>query len=240
MELPVSSFKRLKYLLRGIKRFQGKSQYVRKPITVQQLDSFFNQLQPFSIGNSDGKMLWAAICLAFFGFMRISEFTCNGAYDPTQNLSLEDVTFSPSSSSPSCMKVALKASKSDPFRQGIVLTIGSFASKYCPVKALLNYLKVVHPSHTAGPLFSYRSGKYLTKSEFTKEIRHLLATAGFRAAEYAGHSFRIGAATAAAKANLPQWLIKTMGRWSSDCFESYIRTPETTLVNATQQLISGI
>ncbi len=116
IEPPVSSFKRLKYLLRCIKRYQGKSQYVQKPITVQQLNSLINHLQPFSTSNPDGKMLRAAICLALFGIMRISEFTCNGAYDPTQNLSLEDGTFSPSSSSPCCMKVVLKPSKSDPFR----------------------------------------------------------------------------------------------------------------------------
>ena len=40
----------------------------------------------------------------------------------------------------------------------------------------------------------------------------------FNASNYAGHSYRIGAATTAAEVNLPLWLIKTMGRWLSDCF----------------------
>lgn len=54
------------------------------------------------------------------------------------------------------------------------------------------------------------------------------AKVGFNATEYAGHSFRIGAATTTASAKLPAWLIKTSGRWSSDCFERYIQTPTST------------
>lgn len=239
-ELPLHSFKRLHYLLRGIKRFQGTSQFVRKPITLLQLDSFFAQLQPFSAGNSDSKMLWAAICLAFFGFMRISEFTCTQTFVPSEHLTLQDITFSPSPTLPSCMKVVLKASKADPFRKGITLTIGALNSRYCPVQALQNYIKTTRSFPATGPLFQYRTGKYLTKSAFTKEIRNLLNSAGFPATEYAGHSFRIGAATAAAQANLPPWLIKSMGRWASDCFERYIRTPEATLINATKQMVSGV
>ncbi len=89
----------------------------------------------------------------------------------------------------------------------------------------------------AGPLFIYKSGKFLGRTNFTKEIRQLLEKEGLKPEEYAGHSFRIGAATAAAKANLPTWLIKAMGRWASDCYERYVRTPEQTLINASAKLL---
>jgi len=41
------------------------------------------------------------------------------------------------------------------------------------------------------------------------------------------HSFRIGAATTAAVAGLPPWLIKTLGRWNSDAYMSYVHAPIT-------------
>lgn len=51
--------------------------------------------------------------------------------------------------------------------------------------------------------------------------------------EFAGHSFRIGAATTAASA---PWLIKVLGRWPSDCFERYIKTPPSVLAQVLQTL----
>lgn len=35
---------------------------------------------------------------------------------------------------------------------------------------------------------------------------------------------------------LPAWLIKTLGRWSSDCFERYIKTPTSTLSSVSATL----
>ena len=57
----------------------------------------------------------------------------------------------------------------------------------------------------------------------------LLQLAGYDQHSYASHSFRIGAATMAAAAGLPAWLIKAMGRWSSDACQTYIQCSASTL-----------
>ena len=59
---------------------------------------------------------------------------------------------------------------------------------------------------------------------------------GYLEHEYAPHSFRIGAAAAAI---LPPWLIKTLGRWRSDCYELYIRTPGT-IINSVPQKLAAV
>ena len=48
---------------------------------------------------------------------------------------------------------------------------------------------------------------------------------GLEAEQYAGHSFRIGAATTA---DVNDALIKTLGRWKSDAYTLYVRVPRKT------------
>ena len=57
----------------------------------------------------------------------------------------------------------------------------------------------------------------------------LLQLAGYDQHSYASHCFRIGAATMAASAGFPAWLIKAMGRWSSNAYQIYIQGPVSTL-----------
>ena len=101
---------------------------------------------------------------------------------------------------------------------------------------MLAYLDSRTPFHTTGRLFTFQSGSFLTRGRLPNETRLLLSKGGLNSGEFAGHSFRIGAATTAASANLPPWLIKVLGRWSSDCFERYIKTPPSVLAQVPQTL----
>lgn len=96
------------------------------------------------------------------------------------------------------------------------LLIGQTNQSICPVNVMKHYF--TRRGTTPGPLFIFASGRPLTKGALTAESRQLLSHFGFQASDYAGHSYRIGAATAAASAGLPPWLVKTLGRWSSHWF----------------------
>ena len=156
--------------------------------------------------------------LAFFGFLRVSEFTCSGPFDPRLHLSLSDVWFDPSGS----IRLLIKSSKTDPCRRGVILSIGPSGNSLCPVSALRHYLQL--RGFVPGPLFVSSHGCPLSPFLVNSWLRSILATVGI-AGNYSSHSFRNGAATSAAAAGVPDHLIKTLGRWSSNAYQPYIRTP---------------
>jgi len=228
---------RLQKVLTGIKLSQMPPKLTRHPITIQILISIYNYFQPSQSYNVDHIMLWAAFTLAFYGFLRASEFTCNSSsFDPTVHLCLRDITFIRNIESPNHMLVSIKQSKTDPFRKGCTLTIARSTTSTCSVMATRDYL-LQCKSVATGPLFTFTNGKWLSRGSLTKELRSVLQCCGLPANHYFTHSFRIGAATTAAAAGVPSWLIKVLGRWSSDCYERYIRTPQKTLLAIPKKLV---
>lgn len=67
-------------------------------------------------------MLWAACCMCLFGFSRAGEVVVpsNSGFDPSDNLAYEDVQVD-SMVTPHCLEVKIKASKTDPFCQGLLV-----------------------------------------------------------------------------------------------------------------------
>ena len=63
----------------------------------------------------DHLMFWAACCLAFFGFLRSSEFTVPSlsAFSPAVHLTVADIA-AETFSQPTSLRVNIKASKTDP------------------------------------------------------------------------------------------------------------------------------
>ena len=80
--------------------------------------------------------------------------------------------------------------------------------------------------------FRTSDGRFLTKVMFSSRVRKALSTLGYEATTYAGHSFRIGAATTAAEGGIEDSIIKMLGRWDSSAYQLYVR--------ASRQLLAGI
>ena len=81
-------------------------------------------------------------------------------------------------------------------------------------------------------------GRELTRDRFVSEVRNALTREGLDCSLYAGHSFRIGAATTAARNGVQDSLIKTLGRWESAAYMLYIRTPPEVLCGVASTLVS--
>ena len=234
-----ASLTRLHYVLRGIKKNEaehGSGSRERLPITPQILRKI-KEVWDHSSTSTDVVMLWAACCLAFFGFLRAGELTVptDTGYDASVHLSYSDISVD-NPSSPSIVKVVIKQSKTDPFRKGVSLFLGKTGSDICPVNALLQYL--LRRGQHDGPLFVFLDGRFLTRQRLVEALRLALARSGIDDSKYSGHSFRIGAATTAASKGVEDCIIKTLGRWSSLAYLEYVKIPRVQLAEYSRALVS--
>ena len=231
---PLVNCLRLQRVIRGIKRTQGSSEAQRLPITNDILMIIFSSLD---LSIPDHCMFWAACNLAYFGFLRSAEFTVPSlaSFSPSVHSSVQDISVD-SSANPSCLRVRIKASKTDPFRKGCFIHIGKGCFPLCALQSVMAYLAVRGGS--GGPLFLFQDGRPLSRAILTSRIRDILARAGVPG-NFSSHSFHIGAATVAARSGIPDHLIQALGRWSSNAYQAYIRTPAESLASLSSRLTPG-
>ena len=151
-------------------------------------------------------MLKPAILLAFFGLLRASDAPHSSHHDSP--LLTSDIRISTDHSH---MKVSIRKSKTDPFRQGCAITI--WATHRC--------------SYTHGPLFRLSNGSLLSRQRLSGYLQAALPSLNLNT-----HSFRIGGASAAAAMGIPDSTIQILGQWASNAYRTYLRLPDSTTQHA--------
>ena len=131
--------------------------------------------------------------MCFYGFLLAGEIIAPSTsdYDPASHLCIGDVRVD-NYTRPQFLEVHIKASKTDPFCQGIQVYLGTTSSPLCPVAAILYYM--VRRGATPGPFFVLSDGNFITRKRFVHAVWEALLSAGLESTNYAGHSFQIGAA----------------------------------------------
>lgn len=228
---PLERKLRLDLVLKGIKRCKPGRKDLRLPVTPLILRKMREELA--KVPDHDNKMMWAAMCMAFFGFMRSGEFTVSPQGDTSRVLALADVSVD-NREDPRMVNLRLRHSKTDQFGEGVTISLARNDSDLCPVAAVLAYIAV--RASTPGPLLMLENGTFLSKRAFGLKFQAALIAAGIDFTHYKGHSFRIGAATTAAAAGIPDSTIQMLGRWSSNAFQVYIRTPSAELARIATSL----
>ena len=232
---------KLNQILRGIKISQatssqparGKQRHPITPEILRRVKSRWQQEPP----SQDRVMLWAAFLTCFFGFFRSGEIcgptAVSEGLGPTTELSVDSIAID-SIRDPRSVRIHLRRSKTDPFREGASISLPRTNDDLCPVAALLSWL--VHRGNSPGPLFRLQSGAPLTRPRLVIELRKVLGEVGLEAEHFSGHSFRKGAATTAAALGIPDSQIKLLGRWKSTAFQRYLHPAESHLANLAAQL----
>ena len=217
----------VRLLLQGIKRERPCRRDSRLPLSVQSLYSMVSLLRKGRFGPFMDAMLEAVILTAFFGFLRLGEFTSEtNKFDCQSNLCIDDISWGHQ-----CLFINLKRSKSDKERKGCSVAIARSNSKFCPFSSLYHYLGLRKASSANEPLFVSHSGLPMSRAWFASRFRLLCSWCGLDPKRYTPHSLRIGGATAMAQFVSPATL-KSMGRWSSSAFERYVRPSPNDVINA--------
>jgi hypothetical protein len=185
------------------------------PITLPLLRKILESVATFSdIPSPDRDALCAAYALAFACFLRSGEVTWSSSSDSAALLTVGSVEWHPDYAI-----ITLPTSKTDPFRQGVQVVAPRVGGPECPYTLLGRVTSSRPPS---APLFSLQPSQPFTRVVFVSTLRRALLSLGLPADRYAGHSFRRGAATWAARNGVSNETIQLLGRWTSDCFRRYV------------------
>uniref|UniRef100_A0A096M1W8 Core-binding (CB) domain-containing protein n=1 Tax=Poecilia formosa TaxID=48698 RepID=A0A096M1W8_POEFO len=207
----------IKLLLRGISKSYLPRPDPRKPITAPILKSLILTVRSSPYSPYVKSLLSSVYLLAFFGFLRLGEFTTpSNAFIPSRDLTISDLKFFPDHYS-----LYLKHSKG---KGPVSVIIARLDCQFCPFLAMFEYALNRHKIYPrSAPLFLTPEGLPMSSSWFLKFLRETLISCNLAPSQYSGHSFRIGAATSAASLGLPSASLQRLGRWSSSAYASYIR-----------------
>lgn len=162
----------------------------------------------------EGALFRACFSLAFFGALRVGELV-PPSRTRAGGLCEDDVVLCNGS-----LRVRVRRSKTDIFGRGEWLPLHVVSGPACPVRTVSEYLQL-RPS---GPSFLLHvNGAPVTRFQFQSVFKRCLSALGVCPERYGTHSFRIGAATEAARAGMSNSEVQRIGRWKSACFAGYIR-----------------
>ena len=155
---------------------------------------------------------WCAALFAFFGLLRIKEYTCSG-------LLREHVSVHPWG-----ISLAIPFSKTSLIPTAVAIIRRD--DDLCPVAAHRAYTQLL-PARLRRATLPYflhndSSASPLDDATFIRHVRRWVKAALHTAPDqYSGHSFRRGGTTALQMAGVPESTIASHGRWKSLAYRSY-------------------
>ena len=211
-------------LLQALSRSR-KTQDSRLPILPSTLYRLTSVVEDITHGEYSIRLFKAAFLIMFFAFLRVGEIAVSNYAEAGKVLQFHNVTFFGKSNHITSVTLKLTSFKHDKAKP-ITIKVHSRPGPFCPVKHLYSFAVV--RGEAQGPFFITKRGLPLTTYNFSKVFKQAILRLGLDADLFKPHSFRIGAATYCAQQGIPEHVIMSLGRWSSQAFKKYIRCPTFT------------
>ena len=207
----------VRQILKGVRRIKRQPDS-RAPINDVLFEKILTVLPTLVSSDYERQLFQAAMAIGYFGFLRVSEFTAAGKFDPEPPLLGADVIFKGRSE----VLLSIRRSKNNQTGppQVVVLPSSKNSNKPCPVRILAGYKKARPPNGQS--FLSHYDGSPLTRYQFQTMIKKAGEALGLEK-RITAHSLRIGAATTAYSQAWPEATIMGAGRWRSAAYKRYIR-----------------
>lgn len=212
-------------LLKGVQKLKPIEKALR-PINKSKLHEMIDVLK-WIFHDDFNIILYKAILLfMYYGCFRVGEALSSGTLS-NNTIQRQNIQKVWENGKVDCFLIHMTSYKHH-YNDGSVLKMSRAKyPEFCPVQALLNYIKI-SPGST-GNLFKNVLGSEITRNDLVKVIKQSLELLRIEPSLFNSHSLRIGRTTDLALAGVSVEKIKMVGRWSSNAYLKYIRPSEVKL-----------
>lgn len=200
-----------KQTCKGLLNFFGQVDKV-EPKHALTIDNLMSILANLNLSKFEDAAFWACITTAFFGLLRISEYSDGALKNRHVRVTSEGVIMTIPFSKTSLQPVEVRVSK----RPDLL----------CPRAAVLHYQSLLKsagaPADRAFFVRETKSSSVMTKPWFITKLKAHVKLIGLDPAHYSGHSLRRGGCTAMFLAGVPETFIAAHGRWRSLEYRKYL------------------
>ena len=165
-DLSVFHSPKIHRLINGSRRLRGEADTKeRRPITK---DLLLQMLPRLGQQTKKRATLYAAFCLAFAAFLRVGEFTYDAKDLQAKDFRRWHLTRRSVRLYADHIELTLPASKTDPFRRGVTLTVAASGDTACAVAAIKQLFQWEAPLDM--PLFHLDDDQPFTRRLVTKRL----------------------------------------------------------------------
>jgi len=240
--LPVLRSDFIKLVLTGVKhketasKLRGTSPRERQPITADVMRLLKGEIKRSLYSRTEKITLWTISSLLFHGAFRGGELLGQNSsyFDPAFTLLKKDIQGTGAGQ----IQIRLKMPKEDKVGKSTVLEVCATDTDICPMRAFRKWQTVTEKCNSEQPAFRWDSGVPIT----TKHMNSVLSKAldKHNCGKFRVHSFRSGLASTMANLGCTEEEIKSMGRWSSRAYETYIKLPQVKRARAARRLTAAL